>query len=192
MKDESRRNIPVISLSANVFGSRMEEYAAAGFTGELIKPFREEQLISLLIQHLEGTVPPLPVNEKGVVVNNSDKPYSLQYLESTSGSDHQFIRGMLESFIQKTDEQMKAIHNSLGQGDVKNIREVAHRMIPAFRYLGMSATEEKMRRLENLTAAGNPSTEISVHIESIAADLKEVLPMLKEEIAKLQPEIKET
>ena len=192
MKDESRRNIPVISLSANVFGSRMEEYAAAGFTGELIKPFREEQLISLLIQHLEGTVPPLPVNEKGVVVNNSDKPYSLQYLESTSGSDHQFIRGMLESFIQKTNEQMKAIHNSLGQGDVKNIREVAHRMIPAFRYLGMSATEEKMRRLENLTAAGNPSTEISVLIESIAADLKEVLPMLKEEIAKLQPEIKET
>ena len=192
MKDESRRNIPVISLSANVFGSRMEEYAAAGFTGELIKPFREEQLISLLIQHLEGTVPPRPVNEKGVVVNNSDKPYSLQYLESTSGSDHQFIRGMLESFIQKTNEQMKAIHNSLGQGDVKNIREVAHRMIPAFRYLGMSATEEKMRRLENLTAAGNPSTEISVLIESIAADLKEVLPMLKEEIAKLQPEIKET
>jgi signal transduction histidine kinase/HPt (histidine-containing phosphotransfer) domain-containing protein len=192
MKDESRRNIRVISLSANVFGSRMEEYATAGFTGELIKPFREEQLITLLIQHLVGTVPAQPANEKGVEGNNSDKPYSLQYLESTSGSDHQFIRGMLESFIHKTNDQMKAIHDSQGRGDMQNIREVAHKMIPAFRYLGISATEEKMRRLENLAAAGNPSNEISALIESIAADLKVVLPMLKEEIAKLHPETKET
>jgi hypothetical protein len=181
MSDEVKRALPVISLSANVFGSTAGKYADAGFTDELIKPFREEELIRVIEKYVNGSprTASSPKEEQPEL-----SPYNLKYLESTSGSDARFIRGMLESFVTKSEEQLSKMQDAMRQGDMKALQELAHKMIPSCRYLGMSAVEEKMRTLESLTAGGTESSAVATLLKEINDELLAVIPMLKSEIDK--------
>jgi CheY-like chemotaxis protein/HPt (histidine-containing phosphotransfer) domain-containing protein len=181
MFDEVKRALPVISLSANVFGSTAGKYADAGFTDELIKPFREEELIRVIEKYLNGS----PRTRSSPKEEQPESgPYSLKYLESTSGSDTRFIRGMLESFVTKSEEQLSKMQDAMRQGDMKALQELAHKMIPSCRYLGMSAVEEKMRTLESLTAAGTESSAVASLLKEVNDELLAVIPMLRSEIDK--------
>lgn len=183
--DPAKRNIPLIALTANVYSNQQEEMQSAGFSEVIFKPFKERELfdsMKKLLLNRQGSGIQSNGEQNGLNYEESEKPlFSLAYLQETSGSNHGFVISMVRSFINNNRRHLKLLHEAMHQKDRETLRQVAHKMIPSYRYLQIEATEEKLKQLEELSAESyHPA--IPALINQISEVTEKVFEMLEKEI----------
>lgn len=162
------KEIPVFAVTArnDIDEKNLREH---GFAGCLHKPFTVNELVSLL--------DPISIGDKYQTSSlQAKRSQSLDFsaLTAFSGDDADAARSIIETFVVENEKNVKILKQSLINGDMGQIAQVAHKMAPLFTLIGASEVAELLRSLE-LTDQ-TTSTEEMEHTTNLVLD--KITPIL--------------
>ena len=175
-------SIPVIAITANSMIDNPNHFINKGFSGYLIKPFTESELVKVLEPFIQiQNTPESSITPEA----NTDDGYDLTDIYRFSGGDMQSARLILSTFLDNTDHNLLDLNNQIGAKDLKGASATAHKMKPAFRQFkiyniaGLLLKIEKLEdKKENLREAKSLTEELNIQIKPIQKLLrKELLKM---------------
>ncbi len=157
IRNKMNSNIPIIALTADVTTVDLEKCKAVGMNDYIAKPVDERLLYSKIIGLVKKS---LPVNSNGHNVNprlNDEvrlgnvliekiKCVNLDYLIQCTRSDSKLMMEMISLYLEQTSSLIKAMKQSLEDEDWNLLQAVAHKMIPSFSIMGISADYENMAK----------------------------------------------
>lgn len=129
---ENARMIPVLAVTA--CADDEEYYISCGFAGSLRKPFPMDELISAVSR---------------LAVKTGKKEPDFSFI--LSGEENK--GGMLDIFIQETEESIHTLENALCRRDRDAIRKVLHKNLPLWETVRMDFPMARLRYLVTHTAA---------------------------------------
>jgi CheY-like chemotaxis protein/two-component sensor histidine kinase len=190
MSNESKRHVPMIALTANVYSHQQKNFSAAGFNDVLVKPFKEKELFDrvkylLLIEEHHDKVNSSDQNNH-LTQNFANKLFSLEYLERTSGANRPFIIEMLQSFITNNSNHIRLLEEAVANEDWELLHRISHKMIPSFRYLRVDGMETKLKVLEKISEEKISWENVPQMVNEVKSVTEELFSLLSKEIKKLQ------
>lgn len=110
------------------------------------------------------------------------KVYSLEYLETISGGNHEFLIDCLKTFISSVSDKMDELKVAVGTNDIKNIGAIAHNIKPSFEML----ENEKARDICNKLTYEAETSDIS----ELAIDLNDEFKTMEKALLEDFPELR--
>lgn len=158
LADPRRAAVPVIAVTANVFGGDRESYILAGMNGVLEKPVFAEALFEMLAPFagrrrgapdMDASAPPLAAAEEGA----SDEVLNLTRLRVhvDKMGPERFV-STLRRLDENLDELLPVFAQS--QADPAVLMHAAHRLAGTFSHFGLDEAVAWMRDLENALEHG--------------------------------------
>ncbi|MBS3913861.1 MAG: response regulator [Bacteroidetes bacterium] len=185
--DKRISNLPIIALTASAEPEVAEHCKNAGIYFLLIKPYLESDLLETLKLAIRGDLPkqqPRKQVQTETLKNNTNiASYDLKGLKAMAPNDPDFVRDMLETFIQSTGNNLELMWKALRVGDAHRIAELAHTMIPPCRHLGMFVAVDLLKNAETLAKEDKIENTLIGEIEKLDALLKKSFVLLREEIS---------
>jgi signal transduction histidine kinase/CheY-like chemotaxis protein len=151
---KSNKQLPVFGITADT------SYKAKSGKGELfnaflIKPFTESQL-SRLVSEVLGQRSSRSGQQNDLARVQSDRQHGdLSNLIRMAGDDMGFVEEMIIQFEKSTLEGLDEMEAALDEGRFGIIRELAHKLTPPGRHLGLSLLLEQLREIEMKAPRGN-------------------------------------
>jgi signal transduction histidine kinase/AmiR/NasT family two-component response regulator/HPt (histidine-containing phosphotransfer) domain-containing protein len=182
--DES---IPVIAITANSMIDNPNHFIEKGFSGYLIKPYTEVELIKIL--------EPFIMIKKEMVLNldsetNTDLGYDLTDIFRFSGGDKQSAKLILSTFLENTDKNLIELNGHIHRKDLKNCAAIAHKMKSAFKQFKVYNIAGLLLKIEKIEDKKENMHEAKELIEELNIQIKPVVKSLRKELAKLDFELK--
>ncbi len=136
---------PVLAVSGRTNVSS-NAYNEAGFTGNIIKPYKPSDLLLKIgkILHLE-----LKNNASSLKKAASNSSYSLDEIVLFAGDDQEALNTILNAFINSTVINLEEIKKAVDNKDPEKAGNIAHRMLPMFKQLKTKGIIEKLQLLED-------------------------------------------
>ncbi|MGM1056077.1 MAG: ATP-binding protein [Bacteroidota bacterium] len=159
---------PVLAVSGRTNVSS-KAYAEAGFTGNIIKPYKPSDLLLKIgeILHLE-----LKNNHPHLKKMSSNSSYSLDEIALFSGDDQEALNTILHAFINSTVINLKEIKKAVENKDPEKAGNIAHRMLPMFKQLKTKGIIEKLQLLEDQEIEKCNIPELLNEIRSLLKELQ--------------------
>ncbi len=185
--NRSEAELPIIGISATHTAEDIQKYRNVGMNTFLAKPFTERMLFdmmsSLLKKDHAGFFTPVaketPADEGEQPVGKEkpeqDGDIDLSDLYHLANYDKPFIRIMLVQFIESTEQGLKAIDESIEQGDAKKAGDIAHKISAPCKHVGANALYSCLKSIEKYNSQNNGFSELS----KLSADLKDEFNVLK-------------
>ncbi len=180
------KSIPVIAITANSMIDNLNHFIEKGFSGYLIKPFTEEDLIKTIEPFIELKKAEVPVVEPEV---NSDMGYDLTDIYRFSGGDLQSAKLILSTFLENTDKNLFELNNLVRSKDLKNASAIAHKMKSAFKQFKIYNIAGLLLKIEKLEDKKENLFELKEFAEELNIQIKPILKSLKRELAKLEKKL---
>lgn len=174
---------PIIALTANAFKSEIEKCKLAGMNDYITKPFEESTLLKIIGKYtmLGSNNTKMPRD----TFNNlkSDKMYDLGKLKVMSRGDDEFIKKMVNLFIQQARVSLVEIDSAHIKYDWDSVHKIAHRLKPSIDNMGIQILYTTVRDIEKESKAMNgPNSVLSSKIAFFNDTLNRVLIDLEKEI----------
>lgn len=138
--------IPIIALTADVTTVDLEKCKAVGMNDYIAKPLDERVLYRKIVGLVNKSVPSAPCKdgeiEKSKKVKFTDLDYLIQRTKNNSG----VIMEMISAYLEQTPPLILAMKQSLLDKDWDMLHAAAHKMIPSFSIMGISADFESMAK----------------------------------------------
>ena len=150
---KSPQQLPVFGITADTSFE-----ATSGkdelFNAYLIKPFTESQLSTLVSEALGQSSQ--SVTHEGPGADQADPQQGdLSHLIRMAGDDMGFVEAMIMQFEKTTFEGLGEMETALEEGRFGMVRDLAHKLIPPSRHLGLSLLLEQLRDIEMKAPRGN-------------------------------------
>ncbi len=144
--------MPVICISAVSINTDWQKYKESGMDAYLPKPFTEEVLMSTILSVIRGGTIPESDDISSEEESKSAEPdqINLHNLYHISGGDEQFIKQMLVTFIESTNKGLDAMDKALVSGELENVADLAHKMLPPCRHIGAKSLYNHLKRLKKV------------------------------------------
>ncbi|KAB7727668.1 PAS domain S-box protein [Rudanella paleaurantiibacter] len=164
--------LPIIALTASAIRSEKEACYSAGMNDFLAKPFEERALLNQLTRWLDSghsapCEPPPPVL------------YSLAKLEAVGRGNREFIGLMVELFCRETPAIASRMITAHDNGDMKTVRELAHRIKPSIDNLEVKGQGVVIRQIEKMAQTDTKSEELGVLLHEFEQSIRAVVQQLK-------------
>jgi len=143
IRNELKLDLPIIAVTANAFKKDIDLYLSIGMNAYVTKPFEEKELFNTIVQQLRWNMP--VVSESATVIDSS---YNLTQLTTLSRGDEEFVRKMIEIFLQHTPPALKEIKEALTQKEYLTVGRIAHRIKPSIESMGISQLDGVARDIE--------------------------------------------
>ena len=173
------RNIPVIAVTAR---SEMQEseFLEHGFSGCLHKPFTVEELLKVVGKSVNQsvsssvTINPSVIDSEVRTEQESDLDFTplISFMEGDREAEQSLIR----TFIEQTNEQADRMEQALADSRMKEIAQIAHKLLPLFKMIHASEANVILADLE-VCKEEQPTPELAVQI-------RRVLPIIRSIAAK--------
>jgi len=137
--------IPIIALTADVTTVDLEKCKAVGMNDYIAKPLDERVLYRKIVGLVKKSVKPPPKDgqiEKSKKVKCTDLDYLIQRTKNNPG----VIMEMISAYLEQTPPLILAMKQSLLDKDWDMLHAAAHKMIPSFSIMGISADFESMAK----------------------------------------------
>jgi CheY-like chemotaxis protein len=129
-------NSPIVALTASALVTDRKKALDSGMNDYLTKPFTPQQLNKLLAKFFSQTRVNLSI----------DEAYLLDFYQG----DEMFENEMFEIFLRNTPKEIEKLKKFLNQGNIKGVYEIAHKIKPTFKMVGLGQIENKIGKLESL------------------------------------------
>lgn len=171
--------VPIVALTANATKIDVEKCLAAGMNDYLSKPFTPEDLFQKF-KKLKLAHP------TQVAQVEKKKRFDLNYLKNVSGNNHEFIREMVQTFVQSIPKSLHDIEIALQQKDWIRLARIAHQIKPSLTLLGLPKLKDQAVQLEDIVKEKLPDSVNPHHlVKNFINDCKIVIADLTEELQEL-------
>ena len=180
--------MPVICISAASVNEDWVKYRNSGMNAFLPKPFSEETLLTTIlsvIQDNESVPDDQPIINTGTVTGSSDK-VDLKNLYHISGGDEQFVKQMLISFIDSTRNGLIEMQEAVNSGKFEPVAELAHKMMPPCRHLGVSDLAILLKKIEESVHNNAESQTLIQQTWEAINEFDTICVLITEQIAKIK------
>ncbi len=175
---------PVIAVTANTLESDAARYRSLGFDGYLSKPFRKNQLLAMLNQHVKNPTPGNLQEPASLSVPAPDvlDAQALQRLhELDPNGENQLITRVVNAFEVSVKRLMPQLALALPGLDLAAVRHVAHTLKSSSASLGAIKLSQMCSELENLSRLGKTegvadlAALLQAEVEVVRAALQKLL-----------------
>lgn len=183
----SESKMPVICISAASVNEDWQKYRDAGMNTFLPKPFTEEMLLTTIISVFNDYAPvmiPEKPNEEKTRSAVSGR-INLDNLYHLSGGDEKFVKEMLVSYVNTTKSGLKDMQVAMISGRMKQVAELAHRMLPPCRHIGASDLCDFLKKIEESVHNKADSGLIEKLTGESAREFEIVSDLISERISKI-------
>jgi CheY-like chemotaxis protein len=148
------QELPVFGITADTSYQR-DSVEGELFNAFLIKPFTESQLSKLVAEVLgQAGSPSGPQNEFEKLPLEQQQG-DLSNLVRMSGDDMDFVEEMIIQFEKTTLKGLDEMESAVEEGRYGTVRELAHKLVPPGRHLGLSRFVEQLADIEMKAPRGN-------------------------------------
>jgi len=164
-----KKRVFLVASTGNTTSEDTRRLRQAGFDDVLGKPFRLEDL-NLILSSFPGAkaaarTPALPSARAGA---------TLAELIARVGGDEKLLKRMIHTFLRDIPKRVSEIASAIRRKDAEALASVAHALKGAVSIFGAEAARKHCQELQELGKSSEPS------------GAGEIFALLKEEIAKLQ------
>lgn len=170
-------NIPVFASTANDMIDNPEHFSNLGFSGYLIKPFTEADLLRLLSPVI-GVVKQ-EVSPKRSDLANSEK-FDIDELYRFTGGNKEAVKLILESLLENTRKNADELNQHIKNRDLKKASAVAHKMKSAFNQFRVYDIASILQRIETLPDTKHKAA--SLYVDKLNRRLKTFIKEIEEQI----------
>ena len=178
IRKEISETLPVIALTANAIKGANEKYISMGMNDYLSKPFTENDLINICAKWLGKQIIFIRTEKKSAVTG--DLLYNLSYLSDISRGDKEFMKKMVDLFINQIPAALTDINEAFADNDFSRVKALAHKTKSSIDTLGISKIKNEIKELEILAMQNKPNPRINEIIELLNDVIPKTIGQLKE------------
>jgi len=138
--------IPIIALTADVTTVDLEKCKAVGMNDYIAKPLDERVLHRKIVGLVKKFSPSNPCKDGETDKSKRSKCTDLDYLIQRTKNNSGVIMEMISAYLEQTPPLILAMKQSLIDKDWDTLHSAAHKMIPSFSIMGISADFESMAK----------------------------------------------
>jgi CheY-like chemotaxis protein/HPt (histidine-containing phosphotransfer) domain-containing protein len=177
----------VICISAASVNEDWQKYRKAGMNAFLPKPFTEEMLLTTILSVLRDYT---LSSEAASVSDEKEKSsgtagINLNNLYHISAGDDKFVKQMLVSFIESTENGLNALHDAVMSSQWESASDLAHKMLPPCRHIGASELCNLLKKIEESLQDNVDSGFVKRLIIESKREFDAVSELIKEHISKI-------
>lgn len=168
-------NTAIIALSAHVLIGEQDKILAAGMNDYLTKPIDENSLRASIYKWTHSGVISLGKEQSNMdISNNKIPPIDWDLCIKLAGNKEDLAHEMLEMLINELPNDIEAVKHAYFANDLKNLREIVHKLHGACCYVGVPKLKALAKEIED--AIGNNDTEkLSRFMRSIEKEINYIL-----------------
>jgi HPt (histidine-containing phosphotransfer) domain-containing protein len=173
---------PIIALTANAFKTEIEKCMKAGMNDYVTKPFEENILIAVLQKALNiATFAPDQTTEIASSPAENEPLYDISKITQLSKGNPQFIKKMIDLFIEHTPPAIAQIKLAYEAQDFATMRKTAHRIKPSLDNLRITQAMEDVRALEGFGENNLAYETVKQVVARLEKVVQEVVSALEKE-----------
>ena len=188
-----KSTIPIIALTADVTTVDLAKCKAVGMDDYLAKPVDEKQLYNKIVSilnksHLD-TFPQKHSDklEDSMVTGEKTRCINLVYLNQRTKSNPKLMMEMIALYLGQVPPLVQTMQQSLADQNWSLLAASAHKMIPSFSIVGISANYENMaKKIQELATAEEKSKEIHELVQQLEEICLQACNELQEELNNLR------
>jgi len=184
------RTTPVIAVTANALEGDEERFLGLGFDGYLSKPFRQRQLLAMLIQHIRPTAPAESEQSTGSpsaaeASTGSEGVLDTQALDRLRELDptgeNRLMERVVSAFETSVARLMPQLQEALQANELSGIRHVSHTLKSSSASMGAVKLSKMCSEVENMARQGQSDgmnervALLQAEVEIVRVALKHVL-----------------
>jgi len=158
IREEMNSKIPIIALTADVTTVDLAKCKAVGMNDYIAKPVDERLLYNKIVEFLKKTAQQTTGIDSGLKSSDASsgmpeegrevavKYTNLDHLLHRPKSNPKLISEMISLYLQQTPPLVSTMKESLKQKDWNLLQSAAHKIIPSFSIMGISADFEDMAK----------------------------------------------
>jgi CheY-like chemotaxis protein len=185
MTDSKKAAIPIVALTANVLKGDGDRYIAAGMNGYLSKPFDEHKLFNMISLNLKnGNMSADPLTNETLqpvaeTPNPCEKLYDLTMVQTIAGGDINFIKRMVQIFLDTMPPSIDQLKNELQQQNWDALSKLAHKMKSTIDSMGIARLKDVIRTIEANGKQKNDLDKLPALVSQVDEVLKQCIQQLK-------------
>ena len=189
LPNDKKATIPIIALTANALKGDSERYLQAGMNDYLSKPFTEESLFNVIKRNLPQVAviaTPAEFKEEPVIAAieiNSSSLYDLSMVRSVSGGDEEFIKKMVQLFIDTVPPGLADLHEALADKQWQRMGKIAHKLKSTIDSMGISALRDEIRFIENSGKNETDTDSVPPLINKVTEVITECIVQLRNDFS---------
>ncbi|CCH55143.1 multi-sensor hybrid histidine kinase [Fibrisoma limi BUZ 3] len=171
-KPNPNQQVPIVALSASAMLDHQESLHAAGMNEFLGKPFYPATLLELLQKYASAKIVPTTTVIDLTVLDQ-------QQLTNLYGDDMEYAADMFQTFLEQILPEFDAFEPLIREQQWAEVRQLAHKLKPTLRMVGLPKLEKVMARLEEM-ASGDPDViDIQNLWQGFCAELTNKKPLIE-------------
>jgi len=151
---KSSEQLPVFGITADT-SHKIRSGKGELFNAFLLKPFTESQLSNLISNAIGHSRIGSDQQNDTERIQADQKQGDLSNLIRLAGEDMGFVEEMIIQFEKTTLEGLEEMDTAVNEGRFGTVRDLAHKLIPPGRHLGLSLLLEQLRQIELKAPRGN-------------------------------------
>ncbi len=183
IREEVKSNVPIIAMTAHTMPGEKEKCVSFGMNDYISKPFKEIELYNIIDKYLKSDTSLEDSLEKPLTeefkINSTSKEINLAELYELAKGDEEFIKEMIELFLEQSPSDIQEIGKAIKENDFDTIRAIAHRMKTSVGFMGLRPLLKPLSKMEALAEVNDSMDKIIVEFMEVKQVSENAMEQLK-------------